>query len=56
MKIQKNILTAKLFEMFTNRLKEVTFFDSLNKNKIQTLVNNIKNPPFLFGTAFNIEY
>jgi len=38
------------------RFKVVKFFVSPRKNRQNTEANSIKNPPFLFGTAFNIEY
>jgi hypothetical protein len=34
----------------------VKFLVSPRKNKQNTEANNIKNPPFLFGTAFRIAY
>jgi hypothetical protein len=54
--IEKKSVTQKLLEIFTSLLNELKFFDSESKNRINTLVSNIKKPPFLFGTAFNILY
>jgi hypothetical protein len=34
----------------------VMFFVSPKKKRQNTDANSIKNPPFLFGTAFSMEY
>ena len=36
--------------------KVVIFLISPNKKKMKILVNNMMNPAFLLGTAFNIAY
>ncbi len=42
--------------LLIDNIKVVRFLISPNKKNIKIEVNNIMNPAFLLGTAFNIAY